>query len=217
MTAAPSSPQGRPGGALWFADDGLGRLEKLLNALCAGVIAALMILGVTQIVARKALGLPIPGYIDIVEQVSAVFAFLGAANCQRLGGHVRMDLVLGKLAGRPLWLTELLTTLAALAVISALIPASYEHFLRAYEIGDSTIDLQLPAWPAKLLVPVGLAVLWLRLLLNAIGFVRLALSPAAAPVAVPLAHDLAGQADDEIHDILGDADGDARQTARTAP
>ena len=44
-----------------------------------------------------------------------------------------------------------------------LIYASFTNFLRAYSIGDSTMDIRLPTWPAKLMVPLALTVLWLRL------------------------------------------------------
>ena len=50
-----------------------------------------------------------------------------------------------------------------IAIITVLIYASFTNFLRAYSIGDSTMDIKLPTWPAKLMVPLALSVLWLRL------------------------------------------------------
>ena len=43
-----------------------------------------------------------------------------------------------------------------------LIYGSYLHFLRAYELGDSSLDIQLPTWPATLAGPFALTVLALR-------------------------------------------------------
>jgi TRAP-type C4-dicarboxylate transport system permease small subunit len=120
-----------------------------------------------------------------------------------------MELLMGNLKGRALWIGEALGTLAAIAIVGCLGWFGWEHALRAYELGDSTIDAQYPVWPSKLLVPIAFAVLFLRLLVQLAGFVRLALDPRAAAVAVPVVHDAAEIARAEIRDALGDdaADG----------
>ena len=60
-----------------------------------------MITATVQIISRKVLNMPIPGYIDFAEQSIAIFAFIAIAYCQRLGGHVRMEIFLSALNGRP--------------------------------------------------------------------------------------------------------------------
>jgi TRAP-type C4-dicarboxylate transport system permease small subunit len=125
------------------------------------------------------------GFLDVIELSMAAFAFLGAAYCQRLGGHIRMDLAVAQLRGRWLWAAEALATLVALVVFALLIKGTFDHFLRAWTIGDTTIDAELKTWPSKLLAPVGLSFLWLRLLLNLFGYLRLVRHPDAVQVAVP--------------------------------
>jgi C4-dicarboxylate transporter DctQ subunit len=66
-----------------------------------------------------------------------------------------------------------------------LIYYGWDHFMRAYDSGDSTIDMELPVWPSKLLVPVSFSLLFLRLILQLIGYLRLLRRPDAEPVAVP--------------------------------
>ena len=63
-----------------------------------------------------------------------------------------MDLTMG---WRPSirWKIELFGVVVAIAIITVLVYASFTNFLRAYSIGDSTMDIQLPTWPAKLMVP----------------------------------------------------------------
>lgn len=175
------------GNAISAVDRIYSRLEDALNLFAAGFIFFLMLLATVQVVSRKLLNLPIPGYIDYAEQSIAIFAFLGIAYCQRLGGHVRMELLLDKLKrGRTLWLAEAITTLAAFIIVVLLARYSFDHFLRAWQIGDSTIDINLPVWPSKLLVSVALAIVAGRLLIQLAGFIRLVLYPRAEPVAVPL-------------------------------
>lgn len=185
-------------------DSWLTRLENLLNSIAALGIFILMLMATVQIVGRKLFNAPIPGYIDIAEQSIAIFAFLGAAYCQRLGGHVRMELFLGKLRGRLLWLAETFGTVVALILIGLLIKSGFDHFWRAYSIGDSTIDISLSVWPSKLVVPIAFSVLWLRLLLQLFGYLRLVRSPAAQPIAVPVIEDIANQAQREAREGVGE-------------
>ena len=182
----------------------LGRVENGLN-LCAGVlIFALMLLGVVQIVLRTVFNAPIFGYIDVVEVSMVGFAVLSIAFVQRVGGHVRMEMLIGKLAGRVKWLVEALGTGLAAFIVAVLIPYSWDHFQRAFEFGDSTIDIELVTWPAKLVVPVALSVLLLRLALQFGGYLRLAAAPGLEPVAVPSIKDAAERAQEEILLTEGD-------------
>ena len=87
---------------------------------------------------------------------------------------------------------------AFLAIILVLTVFSYQHFTRAFEFGDSTIDINLPVWPSKLLVTFALAVLFFRLLLQFFGFLRLILYPDAVPAGVPLIADVVEQATQEV-------------------
>jgi len=186
----------------WYA-----YLENFLNGFSAIAIFAVMLLGVSQVFGRKFFNMPIPGYIDFIEQSMVVFAFFGISYCQRLGGHVRMDLLMARLRGRPLYFVEMLATLVGLFVITVLIENSWLHFLRAYEIGDSSIDIELPIWPAKLIIPICFCVLWLRFAIQAVGFGRLFLDPTAEVIGVPVIEDVEEQARHEIADALGEEAG----------
>ena len=181
----------------------LGRVETFFNLVAALCIFALMFLGMAQVLGRKLLNAPMSGYIDFVELSMATFAFLGIAYCQRVGGHVRMEMLLKAAKGRLQWVIETFGIVIALLVISVLIWYGFEHFLRAYQLGDSTIDAQLPVWPSKLLVPISFALLWLRLVVQLVGFTRLVRSPDAEPVAVPTVMTVEQLAALEIEESLG--------------
>ena len=56
----------------------------------------------------------------------------------------------------------------ALLIITVLIDTTFANFLRAWQLGNSTIDIRLPVWPTKLMVPFVLAVLWVRLVLQSL-------------------------------------------------
>jgi len=182
------------------------RLEKLLTLLGGIVIMLLVLLATVNVLGRWLFSLPISGYIDWVEQAMAFMAFLGIAYTQRLGGHIRMDILVSHLHGRRLWFTELLSTVLMLLVTLVLIYGSWLHFLRAWQIGDSSLDINLPTWPAKLVVPVALTVLALRLLLQCWGYLRAMREGGDRPVAVPLIEDAAAVAAAEAESVMGHDD-----------
>ena len=187
------------GRAIRRADRALGVVENGLN-LCAGLlIFALMVLGVVQIILRAAFRAPIFGYIDVVETAMVGFAVLSIAFVQRVGGHVRMELVVARLTGRWRWWVEAFGTALAAFIVAVLIPYAYQHFQRAFEFGDSTIDIELATWPAKLVVPVALGVLLARLLVQVAAYLRLAVNPGLTPVAAPSVKDTEERAAEEIH------------------
>ena len=70
------------------------RLEDGMNLVAAAAIFFLMFVGVFQIIGRTVFNTAIYGYIDYMEQASALFAFLGISYAQRVGAHIRMDLLL---------------------------------------------------------------------------------------------------------------------------
>ena len=187
------------------------KLEKFFNLAGGVVIFLLVFVATTNVLGRWLFNTPISGYIDWVEQAMAFFAFLGLAFTQREGGHIRMDIVVSHLHGRTLWLAEFISTLLMLLITLVLIYGSYLHFYRAWEIGDSSLDINLPTWPAKLVVPVALTLLVLRLLLQLWGYARAIRQGTDHPVAVPLIEDAAAVAAAEAESVLGSEDANGEQ------
>ena len=182
-------------------DKFLEKIEDFLTSFAALAIFILMITATVQIVSRKILNMPIPGYIDFAEQSIAIFAFIAIAYCQRLGGHVRMEIFLSMLNGRSKWIAEAIQTAATILIITILTYYSFKHFQRAWTIGDSTIDIQLPTWPSKLMIPIAFATLTLRLTVQFAGYIRLIIDPKLQPVGVPLILDVENQAKQEASQI----------------
>lgn len=205
--AALGAPPPGPGEArlLRALDRALSPVENALGVAAAFVIFAVMIGTVVSIGMRLA-GTPLPQYLELSEQFTAVMAFAGVALAQRLGAHVRMELVIGALKHRLRWLLEATATFLGLVVILILIRYSWDFFLSAWRVGDTTLDYGFPTWPAKLLVPAAFAIWALRLCIELAGFIRLLIWPTAAPVAVPLVKSAAEQAEDEIAETAVDAE-----------
>ncbi|SEL55293.1 TRAP-type mannitol/chloroaromatic compound transport system, small permease component [Roseovarius azorensis] len=193
-------------------DRSLYRLERLLALLSGLAVFSLMVLAVFSVGGRNFFSQPLPGYVDWIEQIMPLIAFMGVAYAQRDGGHIRMDIVVGLLRGRVLWLVEFLTTIAILVLMLLMVWGSWAHFDRSFDWAaplwsrDSTIDIGLPIWPAKILAPIAFSVLSLRLMLQLWAYGRAIVSGAENPVAVPLIEDVATQAAREAAHLSGHDD-----------
>jgi TRAP-type C4-dicarboxylate transport system permease small subunit len=188
---------------LSIADRLFFKLESLLNFVGGAVIFLLVFLATANVLGRWLFSLPIDGYVDWVEQAMAFMAFLGIAYTMRLGGHIRMDIMVGHMHGRLLWTVELISACLMFLITLVLIYGSYLHFWRAYDIGDSSLDINLPTWPAKFVVPLALTVLACRLLLQVWGYVRAIREGGDSPVAVPLIESAADVAAKEAEAVIG--------------
>ena len=189
--------------ALSKADRWLSRVEDFLDLVAAFFIVFLMFFAVTQVISRKLFNYPLWGYVDIVEIVMVAFAFLGISYCQRLGGHIRMELLVRRLQGRALWIFEAAGIVVALGIILVLLWYGFTHFLRAFQLGDSTIDREIILWPAKLVIPVAFTVLTFRLVIQFLAYTRLAIHPEAPPVAIPVIEKFEEMAQHEIEGAIG--------------
>ena len=190
-------------------DRALVRVERFLALLSGLAVFGLMVLAVLSVGGRNFFNAPLPGYVDWIQQAMPLIAFMGIAYTQREGGHIRMDVVIGALKGRALWAVEFLTTLAMLILMVLLVWGTWAHFQRSFDFGapmwsrDSSFDINLPLWPAKLLAPVAFGVLCLRLVLHLWGYGRAFALGLVEPVAVPLVQSAAEQAAAEATHVSG--------------
>ncbi|MEM7075055.1 MAG: TRAP transporter small permease [Pseudomonadota bacterium] len=194
----------------------LSRLDRLLLkverafAMLSGLAAfSLMFLAAYSVTGRELFAAPMQGYVDWIELLMPLIAIMGVSYVQRDGGHIRMDIIIGQLHGRLLWLIELVMIVLMLALMIALVWGSWAHFDRSFDFSkpmwsrDSTIDVGLPIWPAKLIVPLAFGVLCLRLALQVWGYGRAFMLGLDRPVAVPLHQSVAEQAATEADQLQG--------------
>ncbi len=168
------------------------KLEKFCALISGLAILSLMFLAVYSVTGRKFFNSPLAGYVDYIEAAMPIIAIMGVSYVQRDGSHIRMDIFVSFLRGRALWLFELLSIVLILVLILALTWGAWVHFDRSFDCArpfcsrDSSIDIGLPIWPSKLVVPFAFSVLALRLFLQAIGYSRALVLGLEQPSAVPL-------------------------------
>ena len=191
-------------------DRALYRLERAFALLGGLAIFSLMFLAVFSVSGRNFFNAPLPGYVDWIEQAMPLIAFMGISYTQRDGGHIRMDILILRLRGRTLWAAELATSLAILALVGLMIWGSWTHFERSFDWNapmwsrDSSMDIALPIWPAKLLAPVAFSVLFARLLLHVWIYARALWRGEPEPAGVPLVESAATTATRDALRSLGE-------------
>lgn len=197
------------GSLLSRLDKGLLKLETFFAMVSGIAVFMLMVLAVWSVGGRKFFGVPLAGYVDWIEFAMPLIAIMGIAYTQRNGGHVRMDILIGQLKGRALWAAETLSVVLILLLMLALIWGSWAHFVRSFDFSaplwsrDSSIDIGLPIWPAKLVVPAAFSVLALRLVLQIWGYGRALVLGLEHPVAVPMVQSAVEQAMAEAEHLDG--------------
>ena len=176
------------------------KLERLCAFISGLTIFSLMFLAVYSVSGRKFFNAPLAGYVDYIEAALPIIAIIGVSYVQRDGSHIRMDIFVSFLRGRALWLFELISILLILVFILYLTWGAWLHFDRSFDCSrpfcsrDSSIDIGLPTWPSKLVVPFAFTVLSLRLILQAFGYSRALIFGLKNPTAVPLVLSVSEQA-----------------------
>ena len=168
------------------------KLERFCALISGLTIFSLMFLAVYSVSGRKFFNAPLAGYVDYIEAALPVIAIMGVSYVQRDGSHIRMDIFVSLLKGRALWLFELISILLILLLILYLTWGAWLHFDRSFDCSrpfcsrDSSIDIGLPTWPSKLVVPFAFTVLSFRLILQAVGYSRALIFDLKKPPAVTL-------------------------------
>jgi TRAP-type C4-dicarboxylate transport system permease small subunit len=200
-----------------LADDSLvSRLDRMLLPVETAMIVVsglftfgLMFLAVFSVGGREFFGSPLRGYVDWIEMAMPFIAIFGISYVQRTGAHIRMDIVIGFFKGRTLWAVELVMTILIFLLIALLLWGAWAHFDRSFDFSrpnwsrDSSIDINLPIWPAKLAVVVAFAVLVLRATLQIWAYGRALFLGLDRPPVVPFTPSIEEQAAAEAEQVTG--------------
>lgn len=144
----------------------LGLLETVLNLVSSTVLFLLMFYVTAEVTMRYLFNRPLSGHLELTQLLIAPSVFLALSYVQAHRGHVGMDLLVGRLRPRARHLVETFTLAVALAAFVIIAWFSWGAAYLSLEMGDVTPTAYLPTWWSKAAVPVGSALLCLRLFLQ---------------------------------------------------
>jgi TRAP-type C4-dicarboxylate transport system permease small subunit len=145
------------------------RVEDFFATIAQWALAVLLVLVMFQIITRYVLNDPFGEVVGITETyLMPAMVFFTIAALQRHDGHIRVDLLYITFKGRLKQLVDLLVAVVAAAFWGFVIYATADETLftwrQDYEISR---DLPFPQWTALIVVPLGGALIMIRLLLQA--------------------------------------------------
>jgi len=148
----------------------LGRINRLISrledSLLIGLVAALLLVAVAQIVLRNALGEGLLWAEPAMRVAVLWIAMIGAMVACREGGHIKINLLEVYTQGSARRLIGALANLGACLTCAVLAYASW-LFVSYERMDGMTTFLNLPAWWFESILPVGFAVMTLRFLRDA--------------------------------------------------
>jgi TRAP-type C4-dicarboxylate transport system permease small subunit len=161
---------------LGAAVDGTSRALSFLGGLATLVMTGLIAFDVLM---RYFLNEPQLFVDEVVGFLQVLVVFGGLAYTFQVGGHIRVDLVTGRLpAPARAWcrVTSLVIGIALVAVLSWV---TLESALTAYRYERVSTVMLYPLWPVMLVIPGGLALMGLAMLRALDRQVRAAAGPPA--------------------------------------
>jgi C4-dicarboxylate transporter DctQ subunit len=153
------------------ASKGFSSFEDLFSYYMPGVlIVVLMILMCTEICLRWAFRTSLMGVVEMVEVSMVVITFASLAGIQREKGHVRMNLLIDRLSGKRIGvLIETLNPLFILTMCAILLYPFIKAVIRFKQFNETTEYFLIPLWVVGIFMPLGLLVLCIRLISQAIS------------------------------------------------
>lgn len=162
-------------------------VSAVLAVLAAACVMAMMLLTCLDTGMRWFTGRSVAGVQEIVEQLMVAVVFLGMAYALRRGDHVAVKIVTDALPVRLAAALRLAGMAAMIFVVAWMTWRTGSQAWRSFLAGEVRFGLlQVPVWPARVAIPLGLGVMLLQAL-PAVGdqirALRTGRSLAAAPEA----------------------------------
>jgi C4-dicarboxylate transporter, DctM subunit len=167
----------------------LQRLYSLEDILLAAVLAAMALLPVLEIVLRATLHTGISASTSLVQHLTLLSGMAGAAVAARSDRLLALSSARLLMSGTKRHVAKWLSSVVA-AIVTILLCVASTQFVLAEKAGADQLAYGFPVWPVQACIPVGFALMALRICRHAAdhwrGRLLVALSAAAAAIAFAL-------------------------------
>jgi TRAP-type C4-dicarboxylate transport system permease small subunit len=139
----------------------INSLSRIMNIAASVILAAMMLLTVSDVFLRYFLRKPILGTTEITESMMSGLAFFALAWCAAERSHLKVDLVMSLFSPRVQAIVDTMTGLAGLIVIALI---TWRNFIEALAIKELNIVsslVKIPAYPFYYVISLGCAILCL--------------------------------------------------------
>ncbi|MFH1059855.1 MAG: TRAP transporter large permease subunit [Pseudomonadota bacterium] len=150
--------------AAQLLEKSINPLAAFINRIGAGLILLFVSVIAADVCMRYLLNYPIPGTVELTEFVLPLVVFLSVAYAAVEQRHVGIDLIYEHLGPRARAMSDVLTTVLSVYVISIITWRLFSYGLEQFVSEESGDILGLPHWPAIMIGVAGCVVLVLVLM-----------------------------------------------------
>jgi TRAP-type C4-dicarboxylate transport system permease small subunit len=137
-----------------------------------------------EVLMRYAFNSPIPGHLEGSELLAPIIVFLALSYTQATHGHVGMDLLLDALAPGARRYAEMATLLVSIFICAVLALFSFRNAYQLWLFDDVTMSPPyFKTWPAAAAIPLGYALISVRMYIQVLHLYDPGRFPANEPAA----------------------------------
>lgn len=146
----------------------LFHFAALLDRISWVVLFVMMAMTMADVLLRKFTNITIIGCGEMTEMMMAVVVFCSLAQCEINDGHIRIDLIMGRVSPKMQALVDTLTQTCCFVLFCLVAVSTFRHGLEIREWQEVSIDLAIPIYPFIFIAGFGSALLALILLFKTI-------------------------------------------------
>jgi TRAP-type C4-dicarboxylate transport system permease small subunit len=167
----------------------LRALGTAMAAVAGAGVVVLMLLTVVDVLLRQSGGQGLGFTLEVTEVVLVAVVFAGMTSAQLSRSHVQTPILTDRLPPRWAAVARFVGLAIAVALTAWMTVATLRAGLTSFHRGEFRFGLvRFPVWPAKLIIPVGVAGFTLVLLSECVGAARAVLRGFARPSADDSTH-----------------------------
>lgn len=150
------------------------RVMAALNAVGTAWVAGLTVLICADILGRALFSSPIIGVPEIVKVSVVAIVWLQMSHTLKIGGHLRSDVLLGRLSRRHRAIVNLAAYALGAIIFGLLVFSGWNTMIMAWELGEFEGEepVRIPTYPLRSIVLLGAGLTSLQFLLMALEVIR---------------------------------------------
>jgi len=149
------------------------KLENWFSYISAGVIAAMMLITVADVIARRGFHESVKGSYEYVSLLFVYLIFFGLAYAQRTDAHITIGILYNRLPRKGRRYAQGVILILGFLLFATLTWYSAESAYFAYKIKDTLLGaIAVITWPSRFGVPIGSGLLALRFLTQIIRLIK---------------------------------------------
>ena len=154
-------------------DKALSCFEKILIGISIGIVNFTMIITTVDITMRYIFNKPLVGVYELAELSMIGMVFLGVGCVQSEKGHISITILVDKLSTQTQIISSIFGNLVGIFAMTIITLSSAKATLAAFYNSEATMGIvNIPIWPAKAIVPLGIGVLTFRIIVDVIKDLR---------------------------------------------